>query len=63
MVAVVFTVHWVYLQELVASLADECDASQIPSNYGGSARTPLYESKIEVEMRAFIQNLGQSGSE
>lgn len=47
------------LQELIAALADECDASQIPSEYGGSAAVPLNESKIEKEMRDFVQKLGQ----
>ena len=46
------------LQELIAALADECDASQIPSDYGGSAPTPLYESKIELELRDFVRKLG-----
>ncbi len=46
------------VQELIAALTDECDASQIPSDYGGSAATPLCETKIEQEMREFVQNLG-----
>ncbi len=45
------------VQELIAALADECDAAQIPSDYGGSAAVPLYDSKIEKEMREYVQKL------
>ena len=45
------------LQELIAALAEECDPSQIPSLYGGSAPTPLYESKIELELNEFVHSL------
>lgn len=45
------------LQELIAALAEECDASQIPSAYGGSAPTPLYESKVELELREFVSDI------
>ncbi|KAL0037452.1 hypothetical protein WJX79_008680 [Trebouxia sp. C0005] len=44
-------------QELIAALADECDAAQIPSDYGGTAAVPLYDSKIEKEMREYVQKL------
>jgi len=45
------------VQELIAALADECDAAQIPSDYGGTAAVPLYDSKIEKEMREYVQKL------
>ncbi|KAL0052681.1 hypothetical protein WJX82_005986 [Trebouxia sp. C0006] len=44
-------------QELIAALADECDAAQIPSDYGGTAAVPLYDTKIEKEMREYVQKL------
>ncbi|DBA82715.1 TPA: hypothetical protein ACH3X1_006948 [Trebouxia sp. C0004] len=44
-------------QELIAALADECDAAQIPSDYGGTAAVPLYAAKIEKEMREYVQKL------
>lgn len=47
------------VQELLAALADECDQSAIPSDYGGTSPTPLYESKIEKELSDFVHNLGQ----
>ena len=46
------------LQELVAALADECDQSAIPSEYGGTSPTPLYESQIEKELSDFVHNMG-----
>ena len=47
------------VQELLAALADECDQSAIPSDYGGTSPTPLYESQIEKELSDFVHNLGQ----
>ena len=47
------------LQELVTALADECDQCAIPSDYGGTCPTPLYESGIERELREFVLNLGR----
>ena len=46
------------LQELVTALADECDQSQIPTEYGGTSPVPLYETQIETEFRDFVRNLG-----
>lgn len=46
------------LQELVTALADECDPSQIPSDYGGTSPIPLYETSIEAELRDFAHKLG-----
>ncbi|KAL3159567.1 hypothetical protein ABBQ38_009981 [Trebouxia sp. C0009 RCD-2024] len=46
-------------QELVTALADECDQCAIPSDYGGTCPTPLYESQLERELRDFVRNLGQ----
>jgi len=45
------------VQELIAALADECDAAQIPSHYGGTAAVPLYDTRIEKEMREYVQKL------
>ncbi len=45
------------VQELIAALADECDAAQIPSDYGGTAAVPLYDTKIEKEMQEYVQKL------
>ena len=47
------------VQELITALADECDPSAIPSDYGGTCPTPLYESQIEKDLQNFILNLGQ----
>lgn len=47
------------MQELIAALADECDQSAIPSEYGGTSPTPLYESQIEKELFDFVHNMGQ----
>ena len=46
------------MQELITALADECDQSDLPSDYGGTSPYPLYQSKIETEMREFVHNLG-----
>lgn len=50
------------VQELIAALADECDPSAIPSEYGGTSPTALYESQIEKELSDFVHNLGMLGS-
>ena len=46
------------MQELITALADECDQSDLPSDYGGTSPNSLYQSKIETEMREFVHNLG-----
>lgn len=51
-------VYWPSLQELIDALLDECEQSDIPSDYGGTSTTSLYDSKIETELREFVHKMG-----